>query len=253
MAGNVDRADPAAVEQLEQVGDESFTSHLASGLNQFREEETFCDVTITIESEHFKAHKAVLSASSTYFRSMFTLGFQESKSSEVTIQEGSAESFKQLLKFAYTGFFSLSLSNVFGVFRMAHFMGFSHAIKGCATYLRERVSTLSLEDVFAVLAIAEGQPGLGDLFKEFRLHLLHNFVKFASSQCFLKTVTKEFLLDCLTSEEIETKTTTEEEVSYVNIFSKFLPWQQIIHVSVAIAKATAEHLCIAPFSASQVY
>ena len=236
MAENVKKADTAKLEQLEEVGDESFTSHLASGLNQFREEGIFCDVTIIVENEHFKAHKAVLSASSTYFRSMFTLGFKESKSSEVTIQEGSAESFKQLLKFAYTGLFSLSLSNAIGILRMAHFMRFSHAIKCCTKYLRERVTTLRLDDFCAVLTIAEGQPDLCDLFTEFQLQAIRNFVKFASSQCFLKTVTKQFLIDCLTSKEIETKTTTEEEVSYVNIFA------------IAI-RATAEHLCIVIFVA----
>ena len=94
-------------------------------------------------------------------------------------------------------------------------MGFSHAMKCCTRYLRERVTTLSLKDVFAVLAIAESQPDLYDMFKEFRLHFIHNFVKFASTPCFLETVTKEFLIDCLTSEEIETKTTTEEMVSFV--------------------------------------
>ena len=219
MAANVKKADTSKAEQLEEVGDESFTSHLASGLNQFREEGTFCDVTITVENEHFKAHKAVLSASSAYFRSMFSLGFQESKSSEVTIKEGSAESFKQLLKFAYTGFFHLSLSNVIGVCKMANFMGFSHAIKCCSSYLRKRVTTLSLEDVLAVMSIAEGQPDLCDLYKEFRLHVIHNFIEFAGSPYFLETVTKEFLIDCLTSEEIETKTTTEEKVSFVNICS----------------------------------
>ena len=88
MAANVDKADPAKMKQLEQIGDDTFLSHLASGLNQLREEATFCDVIITVENEHFQAHKAVLSASSTYFRSMFTLGFQESKSSKVTIKEG---------------------------------------------------------------------------------------------------------------------------------------------------------------------
>ena len=222
MAVNANKADHAKVEQLEQIGDESFTSHLASGLNQFREEGTFCDVTIIVENEHFKAHKAVLSASSTYFRSMFTLGFQESKSSEVTIHEGSAKSFNQLLKFAYTGSFGLSLSNVIGIFRMANFMGFSHAIKCCSRYLHQRAPTLSLEDVSAVLAIAEGQPDLCDLYKEFRLHVIHNFIKFASSPCFLETVTKELLVGCLSSEEIETKTTTEEKVSFVNILSKCL-------------------------------
>ena len=213
MAENIKEDNHDKLEQLDQVGDESFTSHLASGLNQFREEGTFCDVTIIVENEHFKAHKVVLSASSAYFKSMFALGFQESKSSDVTIQEGSADSFKQLLKFAYTGSFGLSHSNVIGILRMANFMGFSHAIKCCATYLRERVTILSLDNFYAVLTIAEGQPDLCNLLREFRLHLIHNFVKFAGSQCFLKTVTKQCLIDCLTSEEIETKTSTEEEVS----------------------------------------
>ena len=93
---------------MERVGDDTYGPHLISGLKNLREKGSLCDVTIIIDKERFKAHKAVLSATSTYFNSMFTSGFQESNNSEVKIGEGSAETFRQILDFAYTGYFHVS-------------------------------------------------------------------------------------------------------------------------------------------------
>ena len=201
--------DHTQVDDTELLGDDSYTSHLATHLNQLREDGTLCDVTIIIDNQRFQAHRAVLSASSTYFNSMFTSGFQESMQSEVKIKEGTAESFAQLLKFAYTGFFRLSLTNIIGIFSMACFFDFTLAINICTEYINRYSQKLTLEDAFAILNVGEHQADLNKLLCSY---LLPNFMKFAETKCFLISVSKEFLLRCLTAEEIETDTTTEEEV-----------------------------------------
>ncbi|XP_072025718.1 kelch-like protein 15 isoform X3 [Amphiura filiformis] len=201
----------ATLDQMERVGDDSYTPHLALGLSQLREQGTFCDITIILGNQQFQAHKAVLSASSSYFMSMFTSGFQESKRSEVTI-DGSAESFTQLLEFAYTGYFHLSPANVCGVFRMACYMDFTHAIKVCVDYLMKVHQVIDLEDVFEMYFLAESHKDMTELVERLRLRLLSNFKAVVETKYFLQHANKEFIVTCLSAEEIETETSQEEEI-----------------------------------------
>ena len=63
-------------------------------LNALRLKEKLCDVTITVENRQFRAHKNILSASSDYFHSMFTSGFQEKNQDEISFElEGKSTSF----------------------------------------------------------------------------------------------------------------------------------------------------------------
>ncbi|XP_072025713.1 ectoderm-neural cortex protein 1-like isoform X6 [Amphiura filiformis] len=208
MASKTNSATP---DQMERVGDDSHTPHLALGLSQLREQGTFCDITIILGNQQFQAHKAVLSASSSYFMSMFTSGFQESKRSEVII-DGSPESFTQLLECAYTGYFHLSPANVCGVFRMACYMDFTHAIKVCVDYLMKVHQVIDLEDVFEMHSLAESHKDMTELVERLRLRLLSNFKAVVETKYFLHHASKEFIVTCLSAEEIETETSQEEEI-----------------------------------------
>ena len=63
------------------------------GLHQLQQKNTLCDVNIKVQDTTFHAHKAVLSASSKFFRVMFTSGFQETHGSDVVIT-GKPEAFQ---------------------------------------------------------------------------------------------------------------------------------------------------------------
>ena len=66
--------------------DKTSTLDLTSGLNELRKQNILCDVNIRVGDATYAAHKVVLSVASGYFKSMFTSGFRETNSSEVTIQ-----------------------------------------------------------------------------------------------------------------------------------------------------------------------
>ncbi|XP_072015490.1 kelch-like protein 15 [Amphiura filiformis] len=200
-----------AVSNKDASGDSSYTSKLASSLNQFRNQGTFCDVTIVIDDHQFRAHKAVLSSDSSYFRGMFTSGFQESGRSEVTIQEGSAESFSQLLDFAYTGYFQLSVTNVCDILRMACYMDFNHAINICVKYAVDCYHGINLDDTFEIYYLAESHFLTNEV-NVLRKHLLTNFLKLSESKTFLDHASQDFVLMCLSSQEIETDEPQEEEI-----------------------------------------
>ncbi|XP_072015441.1 kelch-like protein 6 isoform X2 [Amphiura filiformis] len=193
------------------LGDPSYLSHLSSSLNQLRQQACLCDVTVIVDNQRFPAHKAILSCASEYFQSMFTSGFQESTSNEVTVP-GTGESFSQLLEFAYTGYFTLSPTTVAGVLNMACYMHFSQAVEVCANYLREVKDSITIDDCFEIWSVACNHGSLSELAESFRRHLVHSFNKCAESQSFLEHASVDFLLECLGDEEIETDTTTEKQI-----------------------------------------
>ncbi|XP_072015483.1 kelch repeat and BTB domain-containing protein 2-like [Amphiura filiformis] len=193
---------------IECVGDTSHALHLASGLNQLRQEGVFCDVTIIVNKQRFPVHKAVLSASSNFFMKVFASNGHSD--SEVVVQ-GHAETFTKLLDFAYLGVLKLSQNTVCDIFRMACHTGFTEAVQLCAKYLVQKQQFINLEDTFKMLELAEGHEGLKDLKEAFSLRLLHNFNSFAETMCFLEQGTKEFLMNCLSAEEIEHDASDDED------------------------------------------
>ena len=212
---------------VQRVGNESHLSHLSSGLNQLRQQATFCDVNIIVGDQRFPAHKAVLSSASDYFQGMFTSGFQESTVSEVTVP-GTKESFAQILEFAYTGYFTLSLQNVSNILKMACYMVFTEAVKKCADYLRKfkKNFTIELEDCFEMWSIASNHDGLSDIAEMYRSHMLQNFSKPVKSGSFLGHSSASVMMDFLSDEEIESDDMTEEQILQAALIWLNYDWEQ---------------------------
>jgi hypothetical protein len=76
---------------------------------QFRillEKSTHSDITFLVgeSKEEFKAHKAILSARSSYFEAMFRPeGMSESSKSEILIERHEKDTFSRMIEFIYTG------------------------------------------------------------------------------------------------------------------------------------------------------
>ena len=58
-------------------------SETMSLMNSLRLDDSFCDVTVVVQYQTFRAHKLVLAAASGFFRSMFMMGYSESYLGEV--------------------------------------------------------------------------------------------------------------------------------------------------------------------------
>jgi len=81
-------------------------------LRKLCSDDTNADVTIIVGERKFKAHKALLTARSQYFRSMFDSGMEESCKNEVEIDEADTDVFQTFLEFLYTGLPPTSLLQV---------------------------------------------------------------------------------------------------------------------------------------------
>ena len=72
-------------------------------LRHFFNDEEFSDVTFLVQGRKVYGHKMVLSIVSDCFRAMFTSGFRETDSMEITIPDCSYDSFLSLMHYIYTG------------------------------------------------------------------------------------------------------------------------------------------------------
>ena len=75
---------------------------LLDQINQLRRATELCDVVLVVGSSRIQAHKIILSASSPYFRAMFTGEMAEAKQTEVIIKDIDETAMEMLIDFCYT-------------------------------------------------------------------------------------------------------------------------------------------------------
>ncbi|XP_055080593.1 transcriptional regulator Kaiso [Periophthalmus magnuspinnatus] len=77
--------------------DTEYSIAVLKSLNEQRNNGLFCDITIIIRDKKFRAHKTILSASSTYFHQLFTVAGQV-----IELNFIRAEIFEEILNYIYT-------------------------------------------------------------------------------------------------------------------------------------------------------
>lgn len=111
-------------------------SSILTGLNLLREcNQLFCDCTLIINKIEFPIHKAVLAASSQYFKALFTSGMRESGDSRIALHGISALTFQSVLTFIYTGKLTLDQENVTNVYTAADMLQLEHLQNLCHDFL----------------------------------------------------------------------------------------------------------------------
>ncbi|XP_028816630.1 transcriptional regulator Kaiso [Denticeps clupeoides] len=77
--------------------DTQFPASVLKSINEQRNNGLFCDVTVIVQDRKFKAHKVILSASSTYFRHLFAVAGQI-----IELNFIKADMFEEILNYIYT-------------------------------------------------------------------------------------------------------------------------------------------------------
>lgn len=90
---------PTGMSKLKLISaeDTQYSASLLKSINDERHNGLFCDVTIIVQDRKFKAHKCVLSASSTYFRQLFSVAGQV-----IELNFIKADIFDVILNYIYT-------------------------------------------------------------------------------------------------------------------------------------------------------
>lgn len=121
--------------QMLQMAIPNFGNNVLECLNEQRLQGLYCDLSVVVKGHTFKAHRAVLAASSSYFRDLFNSG---SKSSVVELPPAvQPQSFQQILSFCYTGRLSMNLGDQFLLMYTAGFLQIQQIMeKGTEFFLK---------------------------------------------------------------------------------------------------------------------
>lgn len=115
-----------AMSQLLHVEIPNFGSAVLVSLNEQRLQGLYCDVSIVVKGQAFRAHRAVLAASSLYFRDLFS----GSAKSEFELPSSVTPAcFQQILSFCYTGKLTMAASEQLVVMYTAGYLQIQHIVE----------------------------------------------------------------------------------------------------------------------------
>ncbi|XP_044298105.1 transcription regulator protein BACH1 [Varanus komodoensis] len=111
------------------------SANVLLSLDEQRKQDLFCDVTILVEDQRFRAHRSVLAACSIYFHSRI-VGQLEPDLIIILPEEVTLKGFDPLLQFAYTSKLILDKDNVSEVCKCAEFLGVHDIEESCFQFLK---------------------------------------------------------------------------------------------------------------------
>lgn len=111
------------------------SANVLLSLNDQRRKDVLCDVTVLVEGQPFRAHRAVLAACSSYFHAR-VVGQADAELSISLPGEVTVKGFEPLIQFAYTAKLSLSQDNVDDVCRSVEFLGVHDIEESCFQFLK---------------------------------------------------------------------------------------------------------------------
>ncbi|NWY67804.1 BACH1 protein, partial [Erithacus rubecula] len=120
------------------------STNVLLSLDDQRKRDILCDVTILVEDQRFRAHKAVLAACSSYFLSRI-VGQVDADLIITLPEEVTLKGFSPLLQFAYTAKLVLNKDNVSEVCKCAEFLGVRNIEESCFQFLKFRFLDFKLD------------------------------------------------------------------------------------------------------------
>nr|XP_003473967.1 zinc finger and BTB domain-containing protein 22 [Cavia porcellus]XP_013012445.1 zinc finger and BTB domain-containing protein 22 [Cavia porcellus] len=134
------------------------TSALLESLNQQRLQGQLCDVSIRVQGREFRAHRAVLAASSPYFHDQVLLKGMTSISLPSVMDPGA---FETVLASAYTGRLSMAAADIVNFLTVGSVLQMWHIVDKCTELLREgRASATTTITATAATSVAVPSAGV---------------------------------------------------------------------------------------------
>ncbi|XP_053551482.1 nucleus accumbens-associated protein 2 [Bombina bombina] len=132
----------------------NFGNTVLGCLNEQRLMGLYCDVSIVVKGQAFKAHRAVLAASSLYFRDLFSGNSKSAFELPATVPPAC---FQQILSFCYTGKLTMAASEQLVVMYTAGFLQIQHIVER-GTDLMFKVSSPHCDSQTTMIEDASSEP-----------------------------------------------------------------------------------------------
>nr|XP_033816976.1 nucleus accumbens-associated protein 2 isoform X2 [Geotrypetes seraphini] len=132
----------------------NFGNTVLGCLNEQRLMGLYCDVSILVKGQAFKAHRAVLAASSLYFRDLFSGNSKSAFELPATVPPAC---FQQILSFCYTGKLTMAASEQLVVMYTAGFLQIQHIVER-GTDLMFKVSSPHCDSQSTVIEEPSSEP-----------------------------------------------------------------------------------------------
>ena len=171
----------------------------------FRKADLFTDIEVKVKDYSFKAHKAVLSACSEYFKALFTGEWPSKK--VLVYEEIKPEIMKQIIEWAYTREVKVDSDNVTDLLPTADRFGCTAIVKSCSDLLN---SELSAENCLGIRAFALFYFQ-NELFKAAESFTLRNFEDVSKTSQEFFDIEPPVLYEFLASDELNVRS---EEIAF---------------------------------------
>ena len=125
-----------------------------------------CDVVLRAGGREIATHRAVLSASSSYFLAMFTHELLESEQEVVEIKDMDPDILSSLVDFAYTGEIAVTVDNVQEVLSAASLLQITQVQDLCCDFLKKQLDASNCLGI-KCFAEANGCSQLSEIINEF--------------------------------------------------------------------------------------
>ncbi|XP_044855560.1 kelch-like protein 10 isoform X2 [Mauremys mutica] len=181
--------------------------------NELRLEGKLCDVVIKVNGLEFNAHKNILCSCSSYFRALFTSGWNNTEKRVYNIPGISPDMMKLIIEYAYTRTVPVTADNVERLLAAADQFNIMGIVRGCCEFLK---SQLCLENCIGICKFTEYYH-CPDLRQTAYMFILHNFEEMVKvSTEFLELSVNEFK-DIIEKDELNVK---QEDA----VFEAILKW-----------------------------
>ncbi|KAK9503759.1 hypothetical protein O3M35_010250 [Rhynocoris fuscipes] len=121
---------------------------MLQNLNLLRQSSQFCDVEIVAGSTVIKAHRSVLSASSPYFKAMFSTGLVEAEKDRIEIHYVEPKILTAIIDFIYSGEMSLCQENVQDLIVAGDMLELKEVVHGCTEFLKNELHVTNAVGIF---------------------------------------------------------------------------------------------------------
>ncbi|XP_060082281.1 kelch-like protein 10 [Ylistrum balloti] len=124
------------------------SAHAYDVLTDLRTNGQLCDAILEVENRKFSVHRAVMSISSPYFRTLFTNKLTTADQREFVIPSVSAEAMQTIIDFAYTKKAKIDLKNVKQLLPVADRLHVYELAKQCCDFLSENLDIEGCMDTY---------------------------------------------------------------------------------------------------------